>query len=303
MHKKGAVTSSDSGREFRPELFRVYAGRPSNLAADESRQVLNGYLGYLERELTSHNFSADIGKIQEMLLEVSQFIHSGNARVGGEVYQCVLRRLTGIYAEGFALAGENAYTRTAPDYADVIESISRVYPIYDYSEIVGQLVHYMNHLFELRKKSWKTVYQHILDMPDSIEAIKMLKNEHFFEVQRWADEGVGNLFHIQDDIAQRVRRLDQEISDTGRWIATQNRLMGARQRYLAELGASNLVDLKVRRMAEEIALLRHDRDRLIRERKGKMHIAELIESNIREFEAKLKETRRSFSIRLVYVAD
>ena len=284
-------------------MFRVYAEQSSNLAADESRQVLNGYLGYLESELTSQNFSADIGKVQEMLLEVSQFILSGKARINGDVYQCVLRRLTGIYAKGLVPGGESAYSMTASDYADVIESLSRVYPVYDYSEIVGQLIHYVNQLFKLRSTSWKTVYEHIICMPDSIEAIKLLKNEHFFEVQQWAEEGVENLFHIQDDIQQRINRLDQEIHDLGREMIVKERLVVARQREFAAAGASNLVDLNARHMAAEIALLRHSQDRLLRERESKAHIAELIESNILEFETILKETRRSFSIRLVYAVD
>ena len=302
MRKKAAITSLDASREFRPELFRVYAGQSSNLAADESRQVLNGYLSYLESELTSQNFSVDIGKSQEMLLEVSQFIHTGSARVGSDVYRCVLRRLTGIYAKGLAVTAESAYSLTASDYADVIESISRVYPAYDYSEIVGQLIHYMNQLFKLRKNSWKTVYEHILSMPDSIEAMQLLRNEHFFAVQQWAEEGVENLFHIQDDLHNRVRLLDEQISGIQQKITETECWMGERQRVLAALDVANLVDLKLRRAVHESRELSHTRERLIMEREGKAHIIDLIESNILEFEDKLKETRRAFSIRLVYTA-
>lgn len=301
-NKNGVISYPDSPPGFRPELFRVYAGQSDSLPADESRQVLNGYLGYLESELAIHNISADIGKSQEMLLEVSQFIESGNARVGEDVYQCVLGRLAGIYAGGLLLDGDNAYARTASDYADVIESISRVYPHYDYSEIVGQLIHYMNQLFSLRKKTWKTVYEHIASMPDSIEAINSLKTNYFIGLQQWAEEGVGNLFHIEDELRNDIAQLDREIAQVRRESIAEQRRLDLRRRGNEQVGG-NLIDLEARRMAQDIESLQRIKQRLLGKRDGKVEVLDLIESNILEFESKLKATRRAVAVRLVYSAD
>ena len=298
MQNKAGLVASSAAVEFRPEMYRHYAGQAEQLAADESRQVLNGYLRYLEVELSTRNLAADVGKSQEMLLEVSQFIHSGNARVSVAVYRCVLKRLAVIYAQGLSLAGGNIYVQTAADYADVIESISRIYPDYDYSEIVGQLIHYMNQLFKLRKKNWQTVYEHIVSMLDATVSFDLLKNKHISGLRQWAEEGVGNLFRIEEDIQEEMRRLDREIFALERRMTVNRGSLAGRCGGVNACGI-NLVDLDAERIVSRIRALDRIKAGLIRERTAKADVLELIKSNILEFEDKLKAACRVFSIRLV----
>ncbi|MEJ1298205.1 MAG: hypothetical protein RPU64_06965 [Candidatus Sedimenticola sp. (ex Thyasira tokunagai)] len=290
-------------QKHRIELSKAFARNGSCVTPQKSRQILADYLAYLERELSVENVLINVGQVQEMLLEVSCIIRSGRANIAPQEYRIILKRLTAIYAEGFIAHGtKDAFSITAVDYADVIEAISGAFPDFDYSEAVGQLLYYMNRLFTLRKSGWMTVYEHIISMPDSIKAIQLLKEEYFLEIQKWAEEGVDNLFQIRKDLAQRMDTLDQEVAEIGIKIKRiEDRLESRRYSSKSRRGAV-IFDLAAEREKKEINLLIDERDQRRDESEGKEQIIELIESNIREFEIKLKETRRAYFVRLVYVS-
>ncbi len=46
---------------------------------------------------------------------------------------------------------------------------------------MGQLLAYMEQLFANRKSDWKTIYEHIISMPESVEAKRLIKAARFEE--------------------------------------------------------------------------------------------------------------------------
>lgn len=295
-----AVSSTNLIRQHRLELSKAFERDGSCDARRKALSILNDYLDYLERELSDDNASIDVSQVQEMLLEVSCIVRSGCSKIQAEHYGRILQRLIGIYAKGLNHAQKDAFSITAADYAEVIEAISVKYPGYDYSEAVGQLVLYMNRLFELRKGSWKTVYEHILSMPDSIQAIQLLKQDHFEEIRVWAEEGVHNLFALRKDLFKRMDELERESEQVDELIEDLERSRDSEQPFER---ASNVISFQGRLFDKEIAGLRQDRAALAGEILGQEHLIQLIEENIAEFEDKLNQARRAFFVRLVYDAE
>lgn len=296
----GAERSLSVIRAHRLELSKAFAEGGPCLLPDKASQILEDYIDYLEQELVAPNDDLNLGQVQEMLLEVSCIVRSGNKDIHPDQYGRFLERLTGIYAQGFSTEEKERFSATAPDYAEVIEAISRELPGYDYREAVGQLLYYLNHLYRSRKSSWITVYQHILSMPDSIAAIQTLKEAYFRGIQQWVEEGVQNLFHIGRDLQQRVNELNQKTAGLTRLIEQQRDLLDRERRCPEFTFAGNITSLDQERRKREIAELLDRREQTLRERSSKEQIAELIECNIREFETALKEARRAYFVQLVY---
>ncbi len=287
----------------RKDLQQVYRGQKPFLAPGKSQQILVDYLDYFESELLNQTPTANISQIQEMLLELSCVIRSRNARLIPGEYSNFLQRLIHLYGEGFSQTSSDAFLVTAADYADVIEAISKACPNYDYSEALGQLLRYMSNLYKGRKSSWKTVYEHILSMPDSITAVQMVKTEYFGEIQQWAEEGVGNLFQIRKDIYQRIEELEQQANTIEKLIDTEESILATETTAPKVFGQAQIINLAEKRAQKRIEALHVDLATNAREILSQGELVALIESNIQEFDDKLLEARRAYSIRLVHAAE
>ncbi|MEA3275896.1 MAG: hypothetical protein U9Q81_11510 [Pseudomonadota bacterium] len=291
-------TSISHITQHRVTLSRLTANGVSSLAPDHSRQVLQTYLDYFGAQLSRNSASRDIGLLQEMLLEVAHIVRSGTADILTDDYENILERLVAIYARGLNQRGQNAFMITAADYADVIEAISQEYPAYDYSEAVGQLLWYMSRLFGRRKSSWKTVYEHILSMPDSVAAKQLLMQAYFLEINEWVESGVDNLFEIRSDLYAKKAALLKEETTISREIEKMEQALKARQGK-GTARDRNVVDLGEKRKERTIETLRREMQEIISEKEGKETMIAMIESDIRQFEDKLKEAKRAYFIRLV----
>ena len=248
--------------------------------------------------LSQPDAAIDSSKIEDMLLMLSADIRSRSSELESVDYRWIVERLTRIYARGFGQRSGEVFTTTADSYAHLIETISRAYPGYDYSEAVGQLFCYMSRLFRTRKIGWKAVYEHILSIPDAVEAKQALNRAFFVEIQEWAEAGVENLFSIRrdlhekvDSIETKIRMLDRRIEAVagGRVPVGDNR----------KKQGSNVIDLAQARRKRIVEALLRKRRRLVDEKSEEETIAALIESDIREFEEKLRNTRRAYFIRSV----
>ena len=283
-------------------LLQAFDDGGRDMTSDRSLQIFNEYLNCLERELSGSHGATDIGKVQEMLLEFSQFVRSGKASVLPHEYGQLLSRLSGIYSRGLSENFKSPFCRTAADYADVVEAISRENASYDYSEIVGQLLYFMGQLFESRRGNWIVIYEHLESMSDSIRVIQMLKLEYLLEIQRWADEGVANLFQIKKDLQRKIALLDEAADGVLSDIAERPQEMAScKTRWLDRCGGK-VLNMDVWILKSEIDALRGKVKKLNRERDSSLAIKDLIDVNILEFEGKLREVRRKYHIRLVHDA-
>ena len=241
----------------------------------------------------------NVGQIQEMLLELSLIIRSRALVLSEQDLRRILQRLGAIYTPDLGRRGNNAFLLTAPDYADVVEAVSGCLPDYDYSTVIGQLLFYMTQLYLTRKGSWMTIYEHLAAMPDTIGGIAQLKQDRFAEIRRWTEEGVANLFQIQRDLQARQaylqdkeRRLQKKIDwllgSCGSGLDPDHPFRG---RKVARLDHFKVVN--------QIRGLRQEQEQVRTELAGKRETAQLIESNIREFEGKLQSARRTYLIQAV----
>jgi len=287
-------------QQHRRELTKAFAEGNSCFFPNRVVRVLNDYLDYLEFELSNHHSLIKISQVQEMLLEISCIIRSGKTTVDAAVYPHILERLTGIYAQGLSQRKKDAFSLTAGDYAEVIEVISAEFPNYDYREVVAQLLNYMNHLYRLKKTGWITVYEHIRSMPNSIEALQVLKEARFLEIQKWVEEGVHNLFGIQSDIRKRIGQIERKAAGIKNAVEHEQQQLAFELKRGKVLANSKVASLYRERKRREISVLCDRRDQLMSEKRAEEQIIQLIESNIREFESKLKEARRYYLVRLVH---
>ncbi|MCG8488362.1 MAG: hypothetical protein MI756_12900 [Chromatiales bacterium] len=267
------------------------------LAQDESCHIIKQYFDYLEQTLSNRESVVDVEQLREMLNEVSGFIRSNKSQLRADGYSRMLKRLNNIYAQGLRNNNDRAFTRTAVNFADILNTVSQSFPSYDYSESVGLLLHYMHKMFNYREEGWIEVFEHLISMSDSIEIMELIKTQHLQEIQNWVEEGVDNLFALMDEQLEVIDNIDAEIL-----LLDQELLQ--RRKTIAETRSSgfNRVIIPIARAREKqlIQELFDRRAELISERIAKLELADLLDENIQEFTDRLIEIRRSAMIQLVW---
>ncbi|MEW8625224.1 MAG: hypothetical protein AB2551_05695 [Candidatus Thiodiazotropha sp.] len=267
------------------------------LAQDESCHIIKQYFDYLEQTLSNRESVVDVEQLREMLNEVSGFIRSNKSQLRADGYSRMLKRLNNIYAQGLRNNNDRAFTRTAVNFADILNTVSQSFPSYDYSESVGLLLHYMHKMFNYREEGWIEVFEHLISMSDSIEIMQLIKTQHLQEIQNWVEEGVDNLFALMDEQLEVIDNIDAEIL-----LLDQELLQ--RRKTIAETRSSgfNRVIIPIARAREKqlIQELFDRRAELISERIAKLELADLLDENIQEFTDRLIEIRRSAMIQLVW---
>ena len=281
-------------------MTKAFAAGDRCLFPNRVVQVLEDYLDYLELEFSNHHSTINISQVQEMLLEISCIIRSGEKAVDAGVYARTLERLSRIYAQDHSRRKQDALSLTADDYAEVVEVISNAFPGYDYREVVGQLLRYMGSLFRQKKGSWITVYEHIRSMPESIEAVQALNEARFLEIQEWVEEGVHNLFSIHSDVRERIAQLEEQAGKMENRMEHERHQLTLGDASLEEVAAAGVACLEPVRRQRRYDALSDKRDRILQDRQNQVQMVQLIESNIREFETVLKEARRRYLVRLVH---
>ena len=271
----------------------------TRLLRGQSRDILQEHLDRLRDQLTGPEEAIDTSLVCETLLDLSDDLGSRTSVFQSSDYRWILQRLTRIYAQGFIGRTGEPFTVTAAAYAQVIETISHIYPGQDYSEAIGQLFCYMSRLFRTRERSWKVVYKHILSIPDAVEAKQLLNRAFFVEIKEWAEAGVDNLFSIRRDLYEKIDELQVRIDSCNRQIAKTAEAMNHPRKTGAMPVGSNVIDLQRVRNKRRIASLEHKRQGLVEAKNDEESIVALIESDIREFEEKLRRTRRAYFVRPV----
>ncbi|MCU7904880.1 MAG: hypothetical protein KZQ76_03330 [Candidatus Thiodiazotropha sp. (ex Epidulcina cf. delphinae)] len=267
------------------------------MAQDESCQIIKQYFDCLELNLTQQDSRIDIGQLREMLREISHFIRSGKGKIQDDGYIRMLNRLTRIYAKGIHAQDDRAFTGTAVNFADILNTVSQTYTGYDYSESVGLLLHYMNRLFNYREEGWIEVFEHLLSMPDSIHAMRMFKQQHLQEIQNWVEEGVDNLFAIRDEQLGVIKKLNGEIFKLDQEIRQRKRALTPDGPVAS---AGSVISYAKLRDIRSIDRLRIKRLELLDAREGRLELADLLDDNIQEFGDRLTEIRRSALVQLVW---
>ncbi|PVV06836.1 MAG: hypothetical protein B6D77_15075 [gamma proteobacterium symbiont of Ctena orbiculata] len=266
------------------------------LAQDESCKIIKQYFDYLESMLGRKQNEINIVQLREILTEISGFIRSEKSQIQDDGYMRMLNRLTTIYAKGIQLEDDKAFTGTAVNFADIMNTVSQSYAGYDYRESVGLMLHYMNRLFNDREESWLEVFEHLMAMPDS-HVLQMLKEQHLQEIKNWVEEGVDNLFAIWDEQLDVISNLSNEIYQLDKQILQVNQQL---RKNLMGAAASNIIYLKNVQLRQELDQLRQNRMELDMARDGKLELANLLDENIHEFGDRLTEIRRSTQIQLVW---
>jgi predicted nucleic acid-binding Zn-ribbon protein len=157
----------------------------------------------------------------------------------------------------------------------------------------------MSRLFRAQDQSWKLVYEHLLSIPDSVEAKRLLNRAFFAEIQDWAEAGVDNLFSIRKDLYAKIDQLEAKIERLERRIERGSEDLNQRGPTSTDINYSNVIDLAKARAKRLIMALKHRRQGLIDEKENEKSIIDFIESDIQEFEEKLRNTRRAYFLRAV----
>ncbi len=266
------------------------------MGQEEACPIIQQYFDFLEQELTDQGEKTNIALLQEMLMEIAQLLRSGKSQLREDGYLRMLNRLTDIYAKGLRVENDRAFAGTAVNFADILGSVSQRFQNYDYSHSVSLLVHYMDKLFNSREESWLEVYEHLISMPESIHVMQQLRMDHLNEINDWIEEGVDNLFTLWDEQLELIAIQDQTLSHLELQILTGHTQL---QRKLASR-LHGVIDLRLALKQRELRTLREQRDLLMLERRSKLEIVDLLESNIREFSDRLAKMRRSTLLKLVW---
>lgn len=270
--------------------FKVSEGVLQN--QDRACGGLKHYFDDLESLLTGKQANPDIDEPKEILLEISQFLQSQDNKILGDGYTCLLDRLTRIYTQGLEHQDNRVFTDTAANYAGVIQVVSQTHSAYDYSEVIGQLLHYMNQLYKNREKSWLRIFKHLLSMPDSIKGIQVLKERHLNEIQQWIEEGVENLFELRDDQIQLYSEKIAELARAEEKVEGQLRKMDLDPDH-------QVLPITWLRDKAELKTFIKQRDLLIDDLENRQELVDLLEQNMQEFEEILLTTRRAYLIHSV----
>ncbi len=285
--------SAEELRQLRIGLRDGFGDSSQIVDATKLEQILTAYLGYLQSQLLCNQGQADIGQVQEMLLEVASAARAGQIQGGGRELAHFVDGLLHIYCNGITAGGRGGFHQTVGDYAELLESVSQEFPAYDYNRALQQLFLYMNQMFESKQKDWVDVFESILSMPESIELVQLLKQECLPEIMEWVEGGAQNLFQIRTDLTTMLRKLEMRE----RLVRQQmERLQGS---YVNKNRAGNIIELKQGKVARALSLLRRKSLTIQRESEDKRDLITLVDSNIQEFQDLMSAARRAFFIRLV----
>ena len=261
------------------------------MSQEEVCPILQQYFDFLEKSLLEK--PGDVGLLQEMMLEISLLLRSGKGQIRDDGYLRLLNRITSIYAKGLREANNHVLARTATHFADILESISQRFQNYDYSHSVSLLLHYMDRLFKSQEEGWLEVYEHLLCMPESINVMKQLRNEHFGVINTWIEEGVDNLFTLREEQLDMLDIQSSALNDLDHQIA----LHESQLQKIPQMG-STVVDINTARQQREITRLRNQREQMVLDREHKQEIVELLDINLQEFTDRLAQMRRSTLIKI-----
>ena len=263
------------------------------------RRLLDECLGVVEQELRSDRGSANVERTRATLAEVAGLARAEDAIAEEQIYAHFLQHLVRIYAHGCDQHDNVAFAATAAAYAAVIEAISRAYPRLDYTVALGQLLEFMTRLFAARDNSWKTVYEHLRAIPDSVLAKQTLNRVCSAAIREWFDAGVQNLFSLKNDLTAKIRQLAEHARQIEREILDQEAAVGEMHQRADPEATGRVLSLQARLTARRTVALRLEKDRVLDEQQGKQDTLLLIESDISEFENLLREARRAYFVRIV----
>ncbi|MCG7897810.1 MAG: hypothetical protein JAY99_00270 [Candidatus Thiodiazotropha lotti] len=267
------------------------------LAQDESCHIIKQYFDYLEHTLSNQESVVDVDQLRAMLNEVSGFIRSNKSQLRADGYSRMLKRLNHIYSQGLRINNDRAFTRTAVNFADILNTVSQSFPSYDYSESVGLLLHYMHKMFNYREEGWIEVFEHLISMSDSLEIMQLIKTQHLQEIQNWVEEGVDNLFALMDEQLEVIDNIDAEILSLDQELLLRRKELSTETRCTE---SQLVIPISRARDKQLIQILFNQRAELITERVSKLELADLLDENIQEFTDRLIEIRRSAMIQLVW---
>jgi hypothetical protein len=249
------------------------------------------YLDDLESSLTKRG-EQGILQPQSILVDIGKTLEAQKHHILDAGYTCMLDRLTRIYTKGLNHSDNPCFANTAVNYAGLVHAVSQKHSAYDYTETIGQLLLYMHQLYRQGEKSWLRIFDHLLNMPDSIRGIQTLKDSHFYGIQEWIEEGVDNLFdlredqmHLHSEQIASLAELEEQVADISQDLARQ-----AKNRVypIDWLGRKSTLHDLIRQ-----------RDLLIDELEDRQRLVELLDQNMQQFEDKLYATRRAIFIRTV----
>ncbi|MET0003903.1 MAG: hypothetical protein ABW087_09805 [Candidatus Thiodiazotropha sp.] len=266
------------------------------LAQEESCKIIKQYFDYLESLLGRKHSDPDVEQLRALLTEISGFIRSEKSQIKDDGYIRMLNRLTTIYAKGIQLKDDKAFIGTAVNYADIMNTVSKSYTGYDYTEPVGLMLHYMDKLFNDREESWLEVFEYIISMSDS-HVLRMLKEQHLQEIQNWVEEGVDNLFAIWDEQLDVINNLSNEIYLLDKQVLLTSREL---RKNMSQVTAPNVIYLRDIHLRNELDQLQEKRKELVTARTGKIELSALLDENIHEFGERLTEIRRNTQIQLAW---
>lgn len=204
----GTRVSADGLRQLRIRLRDGFGHAGQSTESDSLDRILKAYLGYLQFQRLNNKGSVNIGRVQEMLLEVASLVRAGKLRDRGSELGCFVDGLVHIYRNCFVERDRSGFLRTVVDYADLIDAISREFSSHDHAGAVEQLFLYMNRMFECRHKDWVEVFKYIISMPETVALVQHLKQECFPEITEGVESGVHNLFQIHTDQVAIVQKLE-----------------------------------------------------------------------------------------------
>lgn len=263
------------------------------------RRILEAHLARILVHLKGTDMQRDSAHARGLLLDLSAEIRSESSKFRGSDYRWVLNELTAIYAQGFGRRSRESFTTTAAAYARVIEDMSRTFPDQDYCEALGQLFGYMISLFRQEKEGWKSIYESILSVPDSVAAKKFLDRTLLLEIRDWTEAGVGNLFAIRADVYGKIADIQARIEGLDREITQAEAEAGVSPSSGTALSEGKVVQLASVRARLRLGVLRQRRQGFEEAKRNEEAIVHLIESDIREFEDKLRRIARCCFLRAV----
>ncbi len=273
-------------------MLTIKVGEDAQHNPDRACGELKQYFDDLESLLTRKQNNPDHDQPKVILTEISQFLQSQENEILGDGYTCLLDRLTQIYTQGLEHHDNHVFTDTAANYAGVIQLVSQTHSAYDYSEVIGQLLHYMNQLYKNREKSWLRIFKHLLSMPDSIQGIQTLKERHLNEIQQWIEEGVDNLFELRDDQIQLYSEKIAELASAEERVEQQLQDMEVNPDH-------HILPITWLKDKATLKTLIQQRDLLIEDLENRQELVDLLEQNMQEFEEILLTTRRAYLIHSV----
>ena len=236
---------------------------------------------------------------RKMLGEIVGVIQSAENRGLPADYDCILRCLRAIFPALRNHSGDKGFADAAADYAVVAEMLFRKHPELDFREVMGELIELTSRLFSVRNMAWKSVYRHVLSISRALRTTRALNRLFAADIHQWIYAGIRDPFAYRARLAAMIDETRERSDEIDNSIHEERKALAQLEKRLSAKRDPKISIFEEKKRGRAISRLIRQHRAIQEEMQRKVQTLALLDSDIREFGARLREAGRTYLLHQV----